>query len=70
MFSPFFTTKEDGQGLALAANRKILRDLGGDIQVTSDWGEGAVFTMIIPREKISTSLAEDAITVATRLNKG
>jgi len=68
IFSPFFTTKENGQGLALAASRKILRDLGGDIQVTSNWGEGATFTMIIPREKTSTSLAEDAISVATRLN--
>jgi signal transduction histidine kinase len=70
MFAPFFTTKEDGQGLALAACRKILRDLGGDIQVASNWGEGAVFTMIIPREKVSASLAEDAITMATRLNSG
>ena len=68
MFSPFFTTKENGQGLALAASRKVLRDLGGDIQVTSNWGEGATFTMIIPRDKTSTSLAEDAISVATRLN--
>ena len=70
MFTPFFTTKEGGQGLALAASRKILRDLGGDIQVASNWGEGAVFTMIIPREKTTTSLAEDAISVATRLNNG
>ena len=69
MFSPFFTTKENGQGLALAASRKVLRDLGGDIQVTSNWGEGATFTMIIPRDKTSTSLAEDAISVATRLNR-
>ena len=69
MFTPFFTTKENGQGLALAASRKVLRDLGGDIQVTSTWGEGATFTMIIPRDKTSTSLAEDAISVATRLNR-
>jgi signal transduction histidine kinase len=68
MFTPFFSTKKDGQGLALAACRKILRDLGGDIQITSNWGEGALFTLIIPREKISTSLAEDAISVATRSN--
>jgi signal transduction histidine kinase len=69
MFTPFFTTKENGQGLALAASRKVLRDLGGNIQVTSTWGEGATFTMIVPRDKTSRSLAEDAISVATRLNR-
>ena len=42
----------------------------GDIQVTSNWGEGTTFTLLIPREKTTTSLAEDAITVATRLNSG
>ena len=68
MFTPFFTTKKDGQGLALAASRKILRDLGGDIQVASNWGEGALFTLVIPRDKAFTTLAEDAITVAMRSN--
>ena len=69
MFSPFFTTKKNGQGLALAGSRKVLRDLGGDIQVTSTRGEGATFTMIIPRDKTYTTLAEDAISTATRLNR-
>ena len=51
MFTPFFTTKKDGQGLALAGCKKILKDLGGDIRVESTLGEGATFTMWIPREK-------------------
>jgi signal transduction histidine kinase len=52
MFVPFFTTKENGTGLGLAACKKIMRDLGGDIQVTSKWGQGATFTLIVPREKL------------------
>jgi signal transduction histidine kinase len=50
IFLPFFTTKEKGTGLGLAACRKITRDLGGDIQVASTWGEGATFTLTVPRE--------------------
>jgi C4-dicarboxylate-specific signal transduction histidine kinase len=69
MFAPFFTTKEKGQGLALAGCRKLLRDLGGDIQIKSTFGEGAIFTMLIPRDKTTESLAEDAISEAGRLNK-
>jgi signal transduction histidine kinase len=51
VFTPFFTTKETGSGLALAGCKKIMRDLGGDILVTSTWGEGATFVLTIPREQ-------------------
>jgi signal transduction histidine kinase len=51
MFVPFFTTKENGTGLGLAACKKIMRDLGGDIRVTSTGVEGCTFTLTIPREK-------------------
>ncbi len=49
IFVPFFTTKAKGTGLSLAACKKIMRDLGGDIQVASTWGEGATFTLMVPR---------------------
>ncbi len=67
IFSPFFTTKTNGQGLTLASSRKVLRDLGGDIEVKSHWGEGATFIMIVPRDETLEFIAEDAIDVATRL---
>jgi signal transduction histidine kinase len=35
----------------LAGCKKIMRDLGGDILVTSTWGEGATFVLTIPREQ-------------------
>jgi hypothetical protein len=38
------------------------------IQVSGARGEGATFIMIIPRDKTSTTLTEDAISAATRLN--
>jgi signal transduction histidine kinase len=51
IFVPFFTTKNKGTGLALAGCKKIINDLGGDIQVSSKYGEGATFTVAIPRDE-------------------
>jgi len=69
MFKPFFTTKKTGQGLALAAARKTLRDMGGDIQVASDWGHGATFTITIPREYSGKPLAADPVQAVIRGEK-
>ncbi|MGA9535971.1 MAG: ATP-binding protein [Desulfobacterales bacterium] len=52
IFSPFFTTKPDGHGLALAASRKYLREIGGDILVENEPEKGAQFTIQIPREDL------------------
>jgi signal transduction histidine kinase len=61
MFTPFFTTKEKGQGLALAGSRKVLRDMGGDITVRSTLGNGAIFTMTTPREYTGKPLSQDPV---------
>jgi C4-dicarboxylate-specific signal transduction histidine kinase len=61
IFKPFFTTKKEGQGLALAGCRKIMSDIGGDIQVDSNWGEGAAFTLVVPRDYSGKPLAVDPI---------
>ena len=66
IFKPFFTTKEMGQGLALAACHKTLRDMGGDIQVTSVPGKGATFTVTIPREYSGKPLAVDPVAAVIR----
>ncbi|MCJ7829939.1 MAG: ATP-binding protein [Desulfobacterales bacterium] len=58
IFTPFFTTKKKGYGLALAGSRKILQELGGDIEVESEWGKGSVFRLKIPRDE-SVSPAPD-----------
>lgn len=61
IFAPFFTTKKNGQGLALAGCRKTLRDMGGDIQVDSRHGDGATFTLIIPRDYSGKPLVNDPV---------
>lgn len=55
MFQPFFTTTGKGTGLSLACSKKILDDMGGSIQVSSEWGKGATFTLMVPRERQSES---------------
>ena len=48
IFTPFYTTKEDGSGLGLAFVHRIVRDHGGDISVTSSKGEGTTFVIALP----------------------
>lgn len=51
VFNQGFTTKEKpGHGFGLANVRKIVRSLGGDIQVTSD-DTGTTFSVYIPKEE-------------------
>jgi signal transduction histidine kinase len=50
IFTPFFTTKENGQGLALAVSKKLINEMGGSINVESQPGEGATFTLLVPRD--------------------
>lgn len=49
LFTPFFTTKPDGHGLALAVCRKIISDINGNIEVHSELGHGAEFTVSLPK---------------------
>jgi two-component system, NtrC family, sensor kinase len=50
IFTPFFTTKPQGQGsgLGLAICRGILERLGGSISVNSDVGKSTAFTIHLP----------------------
>jgi two-component system NtrC family sensor kinase len=50
LFEPFFTTKDRGTGLGLALSRAIARAHGGDIEAAGAHGEGAVFTLRLPRQ--------------------
>jgi signal transduction histidine kinase len=51
IFNPFFTTKEKGTGLGLAVSLKILNDHNGELLVSSQVGEGSVFTVRLPRRQ-------------------
>ena len=45
IFDPYVTTKDKGTGLGLAINRRLVKELGGDIRAENRIGGGA--TVII-----------------------
>ena len=49
LFSPFFTTKEEGTGLGLPTVKKIVDAHKGKIEIESDKGKGTTVTVSIPR---------------------
>ena len=52
IFEPFFTTKPEGTGLGLYVTHSIVEQHGGYILVDHEDGQGAVFTIYLPVEKV------------------
>ncbi len=48
LFEPFFTTRQEGTGLGLAIVRSVAQAHGGEVDVDSSPGCGALFTFSVP----------------------
>lgn len=63
LFQPFMqidnsnTRAHDGAGLGLVITRRLARAMGGDVVVSSKLGQGATFTLYLPREAAKAAAA-------------
>ncbi len=51
IFEPHFTTKAEGHGFGLSTSYRIITNHGGRITATSPPGQGACFTIVLPRSR-------------------
>ncbi|TON23039.1 PAS domain-containing sensor histidine kinase, partial [Vibrio parahaemolyticus] len=54
IMEPFFTTRSQGTGLGLAVVQMVCRAHDGRLELISEQGDGACFTMCIPLERVQS----------------
>lgn len=58
LFVPFYSTKEGGNGIGLVLSRELLRQLGGDLTLSSrSEGQGAEALLTLPKNELAEALS-------------
>ncbi len=60
IWSPFFTTRQEGTGLGLALSRKTIEAHGGCLELLSDDRQGTEFILSIPKDPNAETRSEGA----------
>ena len=68
VFDPYYTTKDRGTGLGLAIVKKIILEHKGSIDVSTEPGRGARFTITLPLAPGTAK--EERVTLRMRVTKG
>lgn len=68
IFDPFFTSKEEGNGLGLSISHQIVQEHGGYVKVKSKVGEGTSFFINLPMGKpVPPSISNGRVSSAEAL---
>lgn len=69
IFEPYYTTKVSGTGLGLLIVRRIVREHGGELGVTSEADVGTTITIHLPRGPKPVRMLEDKVAAAAKSGK-
>jgi len=60
LFRPFETSKPDGSGLGAFQALRMVREMGGNLDVETESGKGTVMRVRLPKEAFLSALTEEA----------